>query len=109
MRNIFNDSKRSFDKNLEDVECLQRFNETISMLSAATLANNSVSSEQEAQEGGSSSKQILSDPAMAKFIFTELIPGVARRAVSHKTTNVVFANLIADTLHSIVSFYNIAL
>lgn len=45
---------------------------------------------------------------MAKFVFTELIPGVARRCVDLKTNNMDYATYVADTLHSLVNFYYVA-
>jgi len=42
----------------------------------------------------------------SKFIYEELILGVARRAVEVKTTKDSYANLVADTLNSLVSLFS---
>jgi hypothetical protein len=52
---------------------------------------------------------ILKDTEINKFLFSELIPGVAKRAVSHKTNNAIFANLLAQTLTDLVNLYNASL
>ena len=46
---------------------------------------------------------------MAKFVFEELIPGVAKQVVAAKTKNVSFALLLANTLHNLSNYYSAAL
>ena len=77
--------------------CLKRFNDYVQMLTACIL------SRPEPPNG------ILQDTVVNKFLFSELIPGVAKRAVGHKTSNLPFANLLAQTLADIANLYNASL
>lgn len=49
--------------------------------------------------------QIAMTPEQAKFIFDELIPGFAKRAVALKTNNLKYALLIADSINLTSDFF----
>lgn len=73
------------------MEHLKEFIDSVNILtsSALTKGNPDVISEEQ-----------------AKFIYTELIPGVAKRCVQVKTKNIKFRDLVADTITAIGNLFN---
>ena len=74
LKALFDDCKSSLDKNLEHFDCLRKLNDTVSILTARVVA-----------------EQEPLDQEQSKFIYDELIAGIARRIVQVKTTNSVYA------------------
>jgi hypothetical protein len=50
-------------------------------------------------------EQVLT-PEQSKFVFEELIPGFAKRALAVKTNNLKYALLISDSVNLITTFFN---
>ena len=85
LKALFNDCKSSLDKNLEHRDCLRKLNDTVGILTARVVA-----------------EEEPLDPEQSKFVYDELIAGVARRIVAVKTNNDVYAALVADVIRGFV-------
>lgn len=94
LKDLFNECKRSLDKNLEQDTPLLKVNDILQMLTSAALATEA--------------PQIASEE-QNKFIYQELIPGVAKRAVQVKTKNKEWMALVAETLSCLGNLFNAAL
>lgn len=124
LKDLYNEIKRNLDVNLELTAPLEHFNDLISILCARQISmHDPVSDQPDASaQGDSSNTQINgfeeekkeeekrdSKPEVEplneqeKFIYTEMIPGVASRLVKHtKTANSKFTTLVGESINGLV-------
>ena len=78
LKALYDDCKKSLDKNLEEFEPLRKLNDLTNILCARLIAKDAPLSDEQ-----------------SKFIYDELLAGVARRIVNVKTTNELYADLVS--------------
>ena len=120
LKDLYNEIKRNLDNNLELAKPLENFNDLISILCARCISTDddppadqpeapapaesvapreSAAEEEKKLEAGEVEQ--LND--QEKFIYNEMIPGVASRLVKHtKTSNKKFTNLVGESINGLV-------
>ena len=120
LKDLYNEIKRNLDNNLELAKPLENFNDLISILCARCISTDddppadqpeapapaesvapreSAAEEEKKLEAGEVEQ--LND--QEKFIYNEMIPGVASRLVKHtKTSNTKFTNLVGESINGLV-------